>query len=209
MQLKRILFTVWLMMLSVMGLSLFGCSADNDAATAMAAIESLPFPMPDRFSYSAEATARNDMLTFVSNDQTTLIISCTDANEDFLNAARSQTITAAALTASYKEAGLDVSIDKLDKQSTADKLLYTYTVHLPSLSGNTVTRKYIRITKSQILDLSCGGSAENSDTIDGDYNAVIQAIEAAEPPEKGLLEPNSELKLTGITSGLISELGEE
>lgn len=205
MQRKKFFLALWLAVLSVTGLALSGCGASNDAATAMAAIESLPFRVPDAFSYSAESTARNNMLTFVSDNQTTLIVACTDTNEDFLEAARKQTITAATLTASYKESGLDVSIDQLNKQSTADKLLYTYTVHLPSLSGNTVTHKYIRITKTRALDLSCGGDAENSDAIDADYRAVVAAIEAVEAAtEKEPLKTKSELKLTGIDSGIVS-----
>ena len=179
---KKILLTLCLAVFSVTGLALSGCNDTNDVATAVAAIESLPFKMPATFSYSAEATARNDMLTFVSENQTTLIVECTETNEAFLESARRQDVTASTLTASYKEAGLDVSIESLDKDAAADKLVYTYTVRLPSLSGNTVTRKYIRITENQTLDISCGGSAENGETIKKEYDAVVQAVEAAEPP---------------------------
>lgn len=173
---KTIFIAALLAIISAAIICLAGCS-NADTAAISQSIENLPFTVPDLFTYNADATEKNGMLTFTSDNRTTLIVSCSDASNGFLEQSRSEPMTEASLVASYKSAGLDVTITDLDKQDTDSALIYTYTVHLSTQNGTTITRKYIKITDGQILDISCGGNVTNEDTIDVDYGAVLTALQ--------------------------------
>lgn len=157
-------------------LALFsGCTGSMDTATA-SKISALPFAVPAQFAYNAEATKENDLLTFLSSSGTTLIISHSHTAGNYLEQALSQEITETSLVRAYKNAGLDVSVTNLQVEKNEDSLTYTFSVHLSTQHGSTVTRKYIHLTKQEALDLSCGGNVVNEDAIDLDYAALLQAV---------------------------------
>lgn len=165
------ILTIFAAMLSVFS----GCAGQIDHAAA-SKISALPFAVPEQFTYNAEATRENDLLTYLSRSGTTLIISYNQTAGNFLEQALTQDITEASLVRSYKNAGLDVSVTGLQVEKAEDSLTYTFSVHLTTQHGSTVTRKYIRLTKQEALDLSCGGNVVNEDAIDLDYAALLQAV---------------------------------
>ncbi len=172
---KTILITVLLAVLAA-ALCLGGCGSMDPAVSQ--AVSALPFTVPPLFTYNGDATEQNGMLTFTSENGTTLIVSCTDSTEAFLEESRGEELTADSITASYQAAGLEVTVTGLDRQETEQALLYTYAVYYTNSNGTTITRKYIRITAAQVLDLSCGGNVANVDVIDMDYSAVLAAVQA-------------------------------
>ncbi|MDD5952480.1 MAG: hypothetical protein PUC32_02320 [Oscillospiraceae bacterium] len=176
MKAKTIFLTVVLAVLAPMCLLSGGCGRETTAAMSPQG-SSLPFTMPALFTYDKEASAKNGMLTFTSDSGTTLIVAYSDTQKGFLQQSRSHPLTENSLVTSYKDAGLDVSVTDLKLQDSDTALTYTFTVHLSTQNGSTITRKYIRITEGKVLDLSCGGNVVDSDTIDLDYGAVVQAIE--------------------------------
>lgn len=175
MQWKTIVITAILTIFTaVLSLSSGCTSIDHTAASQISA---LPFAIPSQFTYDAEATAKNEMLTFTSNSGTTLIVSQSKTAGNYLEQALQQEITETSLVRSYKDAGLDVSVTNLQVDKQADSLTYTFSVHLSTQNGSTVTRKYIHLTKQEALDLSCGGDVNNEDAIDLDYGTLLQVLQ--------------------------------
>ncbi len=171
---KTIVITAILTIFAVL-LFFSGCAGRMDTAAA-SRISALPFTVPKQFVYNAEATEQNELLTFLSESGTTLIISHSQTAGNYLEQAMAKEITEASLVRSYKNAGLDVSITNLQVEKQKDSLTYTFSVHLSTRHGSTVTRKYIHLTKQEALDLSCGGNVADEDTIDLDYGALLQAV---------------------------------
>lgn len=163
--------------LTIFAASLFfaGCAGRPDAAAA-SRISALPFAVPEQFTYNAEATKQNELLTFLSESGTTLIVSHSQTAGNYLEQAMAKEITEASLVRSYKNAGLDVSVTNLQVEKQEDSLTYTFSVHLSTRHGATVTRKYIHLTRQEALDLSCGGNAADEDAIDLDYASLLQAV---------------------------------
>lgn len=178
MRLKSILLTVFLTTLSITTVCLTGCSDPSSTSTALSeeTVAQLPFTVPEEFSYNADATQQNQMLTFTSENKTTLIVSYTDSSAQLLSESKKESITEASLIASYKESGLDVSISDLKKQDKDTELCYTYTVSMASHNATTITYKYIRITDEKVLDISCGGNEKNLDALKADYAALEQVL---------------------------------
>ena len=172
---KRLMFalfaTLWLALLCF-----GGCGADKPTA-AQTAADSLPFSVPSIFTPDEEKTARNQMLTFQSQNHTTLIVSYKDSTASFLSHIRKTKMTKEALVSAYKAGGLDVTVSDLHVKDLEKQYSLTYTVHLTTQNGSTITRKYIRITEKEVLDISCGGNVANKDLIDLDYTEVLQAIQ--------------------------------
>ncbi len=172
---KRLLFvlfaTLWLTLLCF-----GGCGSDKPSA-AQTAAESLPFSVPSIFTPDEDGTARNQMLTFQSQNHTTLIVSRKDSTASFLSHIRKTKMTKEALVAAYKAGGLDVTVSNLHIKDLDDQYSLTYTVHLTTQNGSTITRKYIRITGKELLDISCGGNVTNKDLIDLEYTEVLQAVQ--------------------------------
>lgn len=172
---KRIIIAALFAVVWVAMFCFAGCGTDMPSAAAQSA-QALPFSVPSIFTLDEDATARNGMLTFQSDSRTTLIVSCRDATPEFLERTRSSTMTEQSLVAAYKNSGLDVTVSDLHTRSSDDCLLYTYTVHLSTQNGSTLTRKYIRITEEQVLDISCGGNVVNEDAVDLDYTALLAVL---------------------------------
>ena len=86
-------------------------------------------------------------------------------------------MTKESLVAAYKAGGLDVTVSNLHIKDLDDQYSLTYTVHLTTQNGSTITRKYIRITGKELLDISCGGNVTNKDLIDLEYTEVLQAVQ--------------------------------
>lgn len=173
---KSFLMTAVLSLVFSAIVGLVGCGP-ADSAPASQAIEALPFSVPEQFTYDQSATEKNGLLTFRSDNRTTLIVSYKDTSDGFLDQSREQEVTVGSLVESYRAAGLEVTVTDLERQDFDTGLLYTYTVHLANEVGATITRKYIKITDGHILDLSCGGNVTNEDAIDTDYAVVQAALE--------------------------------